>query len=425
MVAGVKGQHAARGQTVIAVELRRALTGRVGAHARPAEHQIVQEDIVFDPRLLERAVAVLDLFRGVGVAVGIAQEHDGIRQIRGVGVLRQVAVGQRLVVAARPEDHAARLGPRVLRHVDQPKADPIERPAAEVLARVFAGPDRLVRARGHGRHAREAAIPDGLAVPVVAELVPERDRLVHAAGVGSLESLFILRLKRLLDLLRRARIIPELLEQSDPLAETAALEHLSGTPEIAFQRASCRVLKVAQRKKGVPRFQILPRIEQLLRLTQARPLLQQLELRLAVGRLGSQAEGLIGGPRRNVVAGRVQGLRLPERVLICLLPLPRHAKADADARQQGEHQHEQGYFQGFRHVVPPKSSLGVRVRTPVCQPNRKRLKKQAGDRELFSPGRVLRSSNKDKGVQIMDDLRYNPSALLLVGLLIAVIDVLV
>ena len=32
---------------------------------------------------------------------------------------------------------------------------------------------------------------------------------------------------------------------------------------------------------------------------------------------------------------------------------------------------------------------------------------------------------KNKGEQIMDDLRYNPSALLLVGLLIAVIDVLV
>ena len=45
--------------------------------------------------------------------------------------------------------------------------------------------------------------------------------------------------------------------------------------------------------------------------------------------------------------------------------------------------------------------------------------------ELFPVYAVSLASNKNKGEQTMDDLRFNPSALLIVGMLIGVVEMLV
>ena len=358
--AGIKGHDRFCGKAVVFPEDRRALASGVGPHAGPAEHQIVQEDVVLDRRLLQRPVGVLHLVRHMAVAVCVAEEHDGVRRVGGVDVLGEVVVCKRLVVAAWVEDQAFCLRPRVLGHVDEAEAVVVQDALAEIIARVLRVVHRLVGPLRHGDDAVQAALLELHAVAVVPQLVPALHGLVQAAGVGRLESLVIEPVAAGFQERLRPGVIRQRAEQGDGLREPVSVRVGLRPAIVALKRARFRVLIVPEGKEGVLRVQILPRLElclgggigvfQLLLYAQS----------LAFGGLRLHVEGEVEIPRLHVIARGLIRCR-PAYGLVMLLFLPHAPSHHAEQRHKQQHQHD-----GQNAFCPSPHPQALRMIYIIC-----------------------------------------------------------
>ena len=124
--------------------------------------------------------------------------------------------------------------------------------------------------------------------------------------------------------------------------------------------------------------------------------------------------------KRPVVEGGERGI--PEIVAV-------QRRDQTDGQQRADRQPDPfpasaQFFLMHPFVVSLPSAAGadeiINDARPFVKPQGRR-----GHGGNFSPLPSSQEYTVKKGEHIMDDLRYNPSALLLVGLLIAVIDVLI
>ena len=194
-----------------------------------------------------------------------------------------------------------------------------------------------------------AALAEIRAVAKFTQIVPERDGLVHAAGVGRLPRLDIERLLRLRNQLRGARILAQLLKQADGVAIVSVPDQGPGPHKVAGGHHCGGVPVIAQGAEGLLGLGKLLLLQQRLR----RLVGQASDLLVAVVRPVVHLQRQKGLPGFGVVPLGIESLRRVHGLLMLVLNAGAPGAHSQGRGCQQKKKSKQNFDPGFAHGAPP------------------------------------------------------------------------
>ena len=360
----------------------------------------MQENVILQRRFLKRAVRILNAVFHVVKAVCVHIEDYRVRGGSGVNIILIVGVCQCAVVSARIEDHAARIGIALLGHIYEPKPVPVQDTVSDFFSGVGGVVYTLLRAGRHADYAAHAALEERVAVLIAAETVPEHDSLVHAAFVCRRECLPVQSFARFFgELLCACVVLRERGENIERVGIAAGIRQGARLEKAALKHPVRRVLKITERFEGKPRRVVFPGSE----LCLCRLVCLAVQLIIAARDVLCAAVFLVPLARPRVIPGGEQLLGV-----FCIIKL--HALLVPEKKQSRSKKRERAYKQYFlrfcRHILSPWfpekfSNTGNKMHCPPSYSHKANHKRNI------------------TGGYTMKDVAYNPSALLVVGMLIA------